>query len=87
KLNTQLYGPFTILMMSTSCATEIWPDRGLHQLRKVLNEKIKRIRYDITEILIDWCKLSAKNDNQPTYQTDLILSNIYYLQGSPLKSL
>ncbi|CAJ0633507.1 9561_t:CDS:10 [Entrophospora sp. SA101] len=55
KLNTQLYGPFTILMMSTSCATEIWPDRGLHQLRKVLNEKIKRIRYDITEILIDWC--------------------------------
>jgi hypothetical protein len=58
-------------------------------LTEVLNEKIKPIRFDISNALIYLVQLCLESriNNIPKYIYDLRLADICYLQGFASKSL
>ncbi|RIA82677.1 hypothetical protein C1645_809525 [Glomus cerebriforme] len=86
QLNPGLYGPLTIIMMSSDCATKHWPDRSFITIAEALNKKIKPIKFDILNALIQVC-LKSRINNIPKYIYNLRLADLYYLQGFASKSL
>ncbi|CAB5369609.1 unnamed protein product [Rhizophagus irregularis] len=86
QLNPGLYGPLTIIMMSSDCATKHWPERSFAKLAEVLNEKIKPIKFDISNALIQFC-IELRKNNTPKYIYDLRLADLYHLQGRVSKTL
>ncbi|CAG8520041.1 16653_t:CDS:10 [Cetraspora pellucida] len=77
QFNSQLYGPLTIILMSTECAQRHWPEKS----------QVPLFHHHIIIFARIFLCIEAAKYHSPKCCYYIRLADIYCLQGSPLKSL